>query len=127
MTYPVFPASINRNVIATAITNRFAALKVTAVQFVANVAPVSFADAAGSSPVPVDRPVLVLIWRRMVRLLIRLVGTIISRIHLALTLSLILIKIVLINNVMLNKVVLILSKVLGTLNKVLMWNKVRVI
>ena len=53
-------------------------------------------------------------------------GTIISRIHLALTLSVILIKIVLIINVMLNKAVFILSKVLGILNKVLMWHKVGV-
>ena len=42
-----FPASVNRNAIATAITNRFASLKVTAVQFVGNVARVSFADTAG--------------------------------------------------------------------------------
>ena len=41
-----FPASVNRNVIATAITNRFASLKVTAVQFVGNVARLSFADPA---------------------------------------------------------------------------------
>ena len=41
-----FPASANRNVIATAITNRFASLKVMAVQFVGNVARVSFADPA---------------------------------------------------------------------------------
>ena len=41
-----FLASVNRNVIATAITNRFASLKVTAVQFVSNVARVSFADPA---------------------------------------------------------------------------------
>lgn len=41
-----FPASANRNVIAAAITNRFASLKVMAVQFVGNVARVSFADAA---------------------------------------------------------------------------------
>ena len=41
-----FPASVNRNIIATAITNRFASLKVMAVQFVGNVARVSFADAA---------------------------------------------------------------------------------
>ena len=41
-----FPALANRNVIATAITNRFASLKVMAVQFVGNVARVSFADAA---------------------------------------------------------------------------------
>ena len=40
------PASANRNVIAIAITNRFASLKVMAVQFVGNVARVSFADAA---------------------------------------------------------------------------------
>ena len=43
----LFPASVNRNAIATAITNRFASLKVTAVQFVGNVVRVSFADAAG--------------------------------------------------------------------------------
>ena len=42
-----FPASVNRNAIATAITNQFASLKVTAVQFVGNVARVSFVDAAG--------------------------------------------------------------------------------
>ena len=41
-----FPVSVNRNVIATAITNRFASFKVMAVQFVGNVARVSFADAA---------------------------------------------------------------------------------
>ena len=41
-----FPASVNRNVIATAITNRFASLNVTAVQFVGNVAQVSFTGAA---------------------------------------------------------------------------------
>ena len=41
-----FPASVNRNAIATAITNRFASLKVTAVQVVGNVARVSFADTA---------------------------------------------------------------------------------
>ena len=41
-----FPASVNRNAIAPAITNRFASLKVTAVLFVGNVARVSFADAA---------------------------------------------------------------------------------
>ena len=41
-----FPASANRNVIATAITNRFASLKLMAVQFVGNVARVSFADPA---------------------------------------------------------------------------------
>ena len=41
-----FPASANRNVIATAITNRLAFLKVMAVQFVGNVARVSLADAA---------------------------------------------------------------------------------
>lgn len=33
-----FPASVNRNAIATAITNRFASLEVTAVQLVGNVA-----------------------------------------------------------------------------------------
>ena len=43
---PGFPASANRNVIATAITNRFASLKVMVVQFVGNVARVSLADAA---------------------------------------------------------------------------------
>ena len=42
-----FPASVNRNVIATTITNQFVSLKVTAVQFVGNVARVSFADASG--------------------------------------------------------------------------------
>ena len=41
-----FPASVNRDVIANAITNRFASPKVTAVQFVGNVARVSFADPA---------------------------------------------------------------------------------
>ena len=41
-----FPASANRNVIATAITNRFASLKVMTVQFVIKVARVSFADPA---------------------------------------------------------------------------------
>ena len=41
-----FPASPIRNVIATAITNRFASLQVMAVQFVGNVARVSFADPA---------------------------------------------------------------------------------
>ena len=41
-----FPASANPNVIATAITNRFAPLKVMVVQFVGNVARVSFADPA---------------------------------------------------------------------------------
>ena len=41
-----FPVSVNRNVIATAITNQFASLKVTAVPFVANIARVFFADAA---------------------------------------------------------------------------------
>ena len=41
-----FPASANRNVIATAITNWFASLKVMAVRFVGNVARVSFADPA---------------------------------------------------------------------------------
>ena len=41
-----FPASLNSNVIATAITNRFASLKVMAVQFVGNVARVSLADTA---------------------------------------------------------------------------------
>ena len=42
-TYPVFQL---QRVIAAAITNRFASLKVMAVQFVGNVARVSFADAA---------------------------------------------------------------------------------
>ena len=42
-----FPASVNRNVIATTITNQFVSLKVTAVHFVGNVARVSFADASG--------------------------------------------------------------------------------
>ena len=39
--------SVNRNVLATAITNQFASLKVTAMHFVPNIARVSFADAAG--------------------------------------------------------------------------------
>ena len=42
-----FPASVNRNVTATAITNQFSSLKVSAVQFVRNVARVSFVDPAG--------------------------------------------------------------------------------
>ena len=42
-----FPASVNRNAIATAITKQFASLKVTAMQFVPNIARVFFADAAG--------------------------------------------------------------------------------
>ena len=42
-----FPASVNRNAIATAITNQFASLKVTAMQFVPNIARITFADAAG--------------------------------------------------------------------------------
>ena len=42
-----FPASVNRNVIATTNTNQLVSLKVTAVQFVGNVARVSFADASG--------------------------------------------------------------------------------
>ena len=41
-----FPASANRNVIPTSITDWFASLKVMAVQFVGNVARVSFAYAA---------------------------------------------------------------------------------
>ena len=39
-----FPASTARNVIASAIANRFLSLKVTAHQFVGNTARVSFAD-----------------------------------------------------------------------------------
>ena len=68
----------------------------------------------------------ILLWRRMVRLLVFPVETIISRVHLTLILSLISIKLVLIKNIMFKKVVLILSKVPGILNKVLMWNKVGV-
>ena len=41
-----FPASTARNVIASAIANRFLSLKVTALQFVGNIARVSFADTA---------------------------------------------------------------------------------
>ena len=41
-----FPASTARNVIASAIANRFLSLKVTALQFVGNIAQVSFADTA---------------------------------------------------------------------------------
>ena len=51
----------------------------------------------------------------------------ISLIHLVLIPSLILIKVALIRNVMLKKVMLILSKVRGILNKVVMWNIVRVV
>ena len=53
-------------------------------------------------------------------------ATMISRIHLALILSLISIKVMLIKNVMLKKVMLILSKVGEFLNKVIMWNIVGV-
>ena len=41
-----FPASTARNVIASAIANRFLSLKVTALQFVGNIARMSFADTA---------------------------------------------------------------------------------
>ena len=41
-----FPATTARNVIASAIANRFLSLKVTALQFVGNIARVSFADTA---------------------------------------------------------------------------------
>ena len=41
-----FPASSNRNIIASAIANRFLSLKVSAVQLVGNIARVSFADTA---------------------------------------------------------------------------------
>ena len=54
------------------------------------------------------------------------VAKMISRIHLALILSLTSIKVMLIKNVMLNKVMLILSKVQGILNKVIRWNIVGV-
>ena len=41
-----FSASTARNVIASAIANRFLSLKVTALQFVGNIARVAFADTA---------------------------------------------------------------------------------
>ena len=44
-----FPASTARNVIASAIANRFLSLKVTALQFVGNIARVSFADTASNN------------------------------------------------------------------------------
>lgn len=43
---PGFPATVNCNTIVTAITNCFLFLEVVAVQFVGNVARVSFRDAA---------------------------------------------------------------------------------
>ena len=79
-----------------------------------------------SSPVSFDSPVNGADMEEMVRLLVFPVGMMISRIHLVLILSLTLIKIVVINSVVLKKVVLILNKVLRILNKVFMWNKVRV-
>ena len=54
-----FPASVNRNIIATAITNRFASLKVTAVQFVDNFVRVSFADAPARKLVLPNESILI--------------------------------------------------------------------
>ena len=54
-----FPASTARNLIASAIANRFLSLKVTALQFVGNIAQVSFADTASKELIMRMEPVYV--------------------------------------------------------------------
>ena len=54
-----FPTSTARNVITSAIANHFLSLKVTALQFVGNIAQVSFADTASKELIMRMEPVYV--------------------------------------------------------------------